>query len=56
MVVMNHYSHVIIKATVPLDNDLTVQARGGDVIIETGTCGSLNPCDILGALTSLREV
>ena len=37
-------------------NDLTVQAGGGDVIIETGTCGSLNPCDILGALTSLREV
>ena len=38
------------------DNNIEISAAGGDVTINTGTCGSVNPCDIVYALNALRQL
>ena len=37
-------------------NNIEISAAGGDVTINTGTCGSVNPCDIVYALNALRQL
>lgn len=46
---------ICTPSIVAAGNDISIRAATGDVTIETGTCGSMDPCDILMALNSLKD-